>query len=329
MHILFISDNFPPEVNAPATRTFEHCTEWVKLGAKVTVITCCPNFPKGKIYDGFKNKIWQIEENCGIRVIRVWTFIYPNKGFIGRILDYLSFMVTSFVCGLFVRKVDIVVGTSPMPRFVVPILFPCLRGFRGVRGSWPESIRARAIGSANILRLLEKLELYLYHKADLIILVTNSFRQKLKSRGVKPEKMHVVTNGVNLDLISKPKQNNFLKDQLGLSEKFVIGYIGTHGMAHRLETIVEAALLIKNSGDSNQDISFVFLGDGAEKIFTKKSRGIDVTNVLFLDTVPKKNSGLPFHSRYWCGYLRKIRFFNLQFLENFNIWQLGFQFYMG
>ena len=100
--------------------------------------------------------------------------------------------------------------------------------------------------------------------------------------------MYVVTNGVNLDLISKPEKNNHLKDQLGLSGKFVIGYIGTHGMAHRLETIVEAALLIKNTGDSNQDIHFLFLGDGAEKKYLqKKVMELRVTNILFLDTVPK------------------------------------------
>ena len=196
MHILFLSDNFPPEVNAPATRTFEHCTEWVKLGAKVTVVTCFPNFPKGKIYDGYKNKIWQKDETSGMRVIRVWTFIYPNEGFVGRILDYLSFMITSFVCGLFVRKVDLVIGTSPQfftacSAYFIS-LFKRVPWVFEVRDLWPESIKAvGAIGSVNILRLLEKLELYLYNKADLIILVTNSFKQKLKNRGVKPEKLHV------------------------------------------------------------------------------------------------------------------------------------------
>ena len=75
MRILFITDNFPPEVNAPATRTFEHCKEWVKKGDEVTVITCVPNFPKGRVYDGYKNKLYQKEEIEGIRVIRVWSYI--------------------------------------------------------------------------------------------------------------------------------------------------------------------------------------------------------------------------------------------------------------
>lgn len=75
MHILFLTDNFPPEVNAPASRTFEHCLEWVKSGHKVTVITCAPNFPKGKVFDGYRNRLWQREQMAGIRVIRVWSFI--------------------------------------------------------------------------------------------------------------------------------------------------------------------------------------------------------------------------------------------------------------
>ena len=113
MHILFLTDNFPPEVNAPASRTFEHCREWVKVGHQVTVITCVPNFPKGKVFTGYKNKLWQSENWEGIRVIRVWGYITANEGFIKRTLDYMSYMVTATIASPFVRKVDLVIGTSP------------------------------------------------------------------------------------------------------------------------------------------------------------------------------------------------------------------------
>ena len=82
MHILFLSDNFPPEVNAPASRTFEHCREWVKAGHDVTVITCAPNFPQGELYAGYRNRLWQWEEMDGIRVLRVWSYITANAGFV-------------------------------------------------------------------------------------------------------------------------------------------------------------------------------------------------------------------------------------------------------
>ena len=107
MHILFLTDNFPPEVNAPASRTFEHCREWVKAGHQVTIITCTPNFPNGKVFEGYRNLFWQQETMAGIRVIRVWTYIAANEGFAKRTLDYLSFMASSFLASLFVRQVDV------------------------------------------------------------------------------------------------------------------------------------------------------------------------------------------------------------------------------
>ena len=112
MKILFLTDNFPPEVNAPASRTYDHVCEWKKYGHEITVITCAPNFPKGKVYDGYKNKWYQTETMDGIKVIRVWSYIAANKGFLKRTLDFISFSVTSFLAGLF-QKADIIIATSP------------------------------------------------------------------------------------------------------------------------------------------------------------------------------------------------------------------------
>src|SRR5690606_26543210 len=112
MKILFLTDNFPPEFNAPASRTYAHCIEWVKHGAQVTVITGVPNFPKGEIFEGYKNKRWQEEHICGIRVIRVWTYVSANEGFFRRTLDFISFMLSSFFAGLFI-KTDVIIATSP------------------------------------------------------------------------------------------------------------------------------------------------------------------------------------------------------------------------
>ena len=100
MRILFLTDNFPPETNAPATRTYEHCLKWINMGYKVTVITCFPNFPKGKVFEGYTNKLYQKENIDGITVIRVWSYITENNGFVKRIIDYVSYAVTSFLFGL-------------------------------------------------------------------------------------------------------------------------------------------------------------------------------------------------------------------------------------
>ena len=100
MHILFLTDNFTPEANAPATRTFEHTREWVDKGHKVTVITCAPNFPEGKVFKGYKNKWLSKQKIKGINVWRVKTYITANEGFIKRTIDFISFMLSSLFFGL-------------------------------------------------------------------------------------------------------------------------------------------------------------------------------------------------------------------------------------
>lgn len=298
MHILFLTDNFPPEVNAPASRTFEHTREWVKAGHRITVITCAPNFPNGKVFDGYKNHLWYSETVEGIRVIRVWSYVTANDGFFLRVLDYISFMITSTIGSVFISKVDIVVGTSPqfftacaaylVSRFKrIPFVFE-------LRDLWPESIKAvGAMDDSFILRLLEWIEIFLYRSADAIVPVTHSFKTHLIERGIAFEKIHVVTNGVNLSHFSPICRDGVLAKKLGLDNQFVCGYIGTHGMAHGLETLLDSAKLLQEQGHS--DVRFLFLGDGARKLSLKEeaqNRGI--TNVLFVDTVPKTEV-----VRYW------------------------------
>ena len=116
MRILFLSDNFPPESNAPATRLYEHAVHWVRAGHHVTVLTCAPNFPEGKVFPEYRNRWYFVEEMDGIRVVRVKTYITANEGFLKRTLDYMSFMVAAFIVGLFQKRPDVIAATSPHQR---------------------------------------------------------------------------------------------------------------------------------------------------------------------------------------------------------------------
>jgi len=292
VHILFITDNFPPEVNAPASRTFEHCRRWVSEGNQVTVLTCAPNFPNGKVYEGYKNRFHYREEMSGIATIRVITYISPNSGFFSRILDYLSFMFSAIVAGLFVKKVDVIVATSP--QFFTTVAAYFLSKIKRkpwvfeLRDLWPESISAvGALRSKRVIGMLEKLELFLYRNANLIVTVTHSFKQNLMERGIASAKIKTVTNGVDLARFSsRGKAANVISD-LGFQGKFVVGYIGTHGLAHGLDTIIDAAEVTQRSG-LNNDIQFLFLGDGAMKReLVQRADGLELKNVTFHDTVPK------------------------------------------
>ncbi|BCG63751.1 MAG: colanic acid biosynthesis glycosyl transferase WcaI [Methyloprofundus sp.] len=313
MHILFLTDNFPPEVNAPASRTFEHCIEWVKAGHKVTVITCVPNFPVGKVFKGYKNKLWQTENMGGIRVIRVWSYITANAGFIKRILDYISFMPPAVLASFFVRKPDLVIGTSPQfftvcAAYLVSF-FKCIPFVFELRDIWPESIKAvGAMNDSIIIKVLEKIELFLYRKATLIISVTHAFKKTLVERGVDADKINIVTNGVDVSRFYKSKKDDILVKKYGLEGKFVAGYVGTHGMAHHLETILDAACIAQ---DNDDDIRFLLLGNGARKQQLIALAGtMGLHNIIFVDSVTKKDV-----ARYWSLldasiiHLKKIELF--------------------
>ena len=292
MHILFLTDNFPPEVNAPASRTYEHCREWVACDAKVTVITCAPNFPKGKVFTGYKNRLWQSELMDGIRVIRVWTYITANEGFAKRVLDYVSFMLTGAVAALFIRKVDVVVGTSPQ------FFTACAAWMVGrlkrvpwvfeLRDIWPESIKAvGAMQDSLAIRLLERIELFLYRNASRIVAVTQAFKDTLIRRGIDGSKIEVITNGVDLSNFSPLPKDADLGADLGLNGCFVAGYIGTHGLAHGLETLLDAAQTLQQLPGA-ENIRILFLGDGSKKselVESAKTRGL--RNVLFVASVSK------------------------------------------
>ena len=283
--VLFFTDNFPPEINAPANRTYEHCIEWLKQGADVTVITCNPNFPKGKLYPGYKNRLYKKEVIDGIKVVRVWSFITPNRGTVKRILDYMSFALSSFLVSLFI-KTDVIIATSPQ-------LFAALGGYCSaalkrkpwimeVRDLWPESIHALgAINNKSTLRKLEQLVNFLYRKANKIIVVTDSFKERISGEGIDPSKIEIVKNGVNHDRYYPEEPDQELIREHGLEGKFVIGYIGTHGMAHNLSMILDAAAEL-----NHPDIHFLFIGDGAVKnrLMIQKER-LNLTNVTMLNMI--------------------------------------------
>jgi len=287
--ILFITDSFPPEVNAPATRTYEHAIEWQKKGAEITIITCVPNAPHGTVYKGYKNKFYQKEIYKGIEVIRVWSYMTSqNSGFVKKVLDYASFSIMAFFIGLF-QKYDILIATSP--QFFTTWTAFFLSKFRRkpwifeLRDIWPESIKSVGIMNDGIIfRFLEKVELFLYGDATKVVAVTDAFKLNLVRRGIDAEKIEVITNGSNLQLFTPRKKNIKLLDKLKLKDKFIVGYIGTHGLAHSLDFIVNAISTVPD-----KDIHFLFIGDGSmKKKIIEIAKNNHLKNIIFLDPVSKE-----------------------------------------
>ena len=299
MKILFFTDNFPPESNAPASRTYEHAVRWVRAGHHVTVVTCAPNFPRGRVFAGYRNRLWQREVMDGIEVVRLWTYMAPNEGYARRVLDYLSFMAMGMLAAPFLPRPDVIVGTSPQFFTLIAAWWTSVMKRRPwvleLRDIWPESIKAvGAGGQGAIFTLLQRIEMFLYRRATRIVTVTNSFRRVLVERGVPAEKIAVVTNGVDLTRYSPREKDVELVRELGIEDHFVAGYIGTHGMAHGLDTLIEAAeALAREPGSRN--ITMLFVGDGARRAeLAAEAERRGLKGVRFIGPVPKEEI-----ARYW------------------------------
>jgi hypothetical protein len=288
MEVLFLTDNFVPEQNASARRSYEHCRRWVKQGVSVTVITTVPNFPLGKPQAPYRNRLHMQEMMNGIRVIRVWSFLAPNRGVVLRAVDFASFAVSGFVAGLF-QKPDIIVATSPqlltaVAGHLLGRVKKCPWVFE-VRDLWPESITAvGAMKEGRMMRLLRHVERTLYASAERIVTVTEPMRVQLVGRGVSAHKVGVVPNGADLERLIPRIASPGLAARLKLEGKFVVAYVGTHGLAQGLEVVVRAAKLVAAS-----NIHFLFVGEGARRndlIALAESSG--VANVSFVGGVPSE-----------------------------------------
>ena len=293
MKILFLSDNFPPESNAPAIRTVEHAREWIKAGHDVTVVTCAPNFPKGRVFDGYHNRLIQREEIDGIHVVRVWTYITANEGSVMRILDYVSFMLSSVVATLFLKRPDVVIGTSPQFFTAVaawmvsklkrrPFIFE-------LRDLWPETILAvGAMKRGRLVRAIERFADFLYRQADLMVPVTEAFARHLEQAGVDPQRIVVVTNGIEPGTHRPRRDRLELRDEKAIPrDAFVAGYVGTLGMCHGLSVVLDAAKMTRDDGK----LHYVLMGDGADKAeLVKIARERGLKNLTILDAGPRQEA---------------------------------------
>lgn len=266
VRILFISHYFPPEVNAPASRTHEHCRQWVAEGHDVTVITGVPNHPAGELFGGYKNRFLQEEDVDGIRVIRTWMLLTSNAGFAKRILNFLLFALMSIIASFKVQKPDVVIATSP--QFFCGLAGTAISTIKRrpfvleVRDLWPKSIvELDQLSEGPALTFLQWLERRMYHSADGIVVNTRAFVEHIAGLGYPAGKIEIVYNGIDADRFKPQPPSNSLRARFNLEGRFTVGYIGTLGLAHGLGTLLETAELLRDQ----PEIAFLLIGDGAEK----------------------------------------------------------------
>jgi glycosyltransferase involved in cell wall biosynthesis len=290
MRILFFSHYFPPEVNAPASRTYEHCREWVAAGHEVHVITCVPSHPVGVPFRGYRPGWYQQEHHDGIVVHRVWTLLAPNKGVVKRTLNYLSFMPPAVWRSLRLGRFDVFIGTSPQFFCAVATWIAAWLGRTPwvfeLRDLWPESIHAVGAARAYMpLKMLERLELLLYAQASSVVCVSEAFVRNLVSRGIPAAKLSFVPNGVDTAVWTAGVRAKGRAKLDAHESDIIVSYIGTVGMAHDIGTVLDAARLL---GRERPRLRFVIVGDGAEReALAARARAEGLDNVTFTGLVPR------------------------------------------
>ena len=269
------------------------------MGANPIIFTGIPNHPDGVVQPGYVGKpAYMQEEIEGIQVRRHWLYVAPNKGKFPRLFNMLSFAVSvlranwSSPQNQGVAKPDVIIASSPS-FFCVFSAWLLARRHKAkfifeVRDLWPSIFVQMGIMRPGLVyNFFEKLEMFLYRRADAIVTVTRSFVRQIVSRGIAPEKFTTIFNGVSdADYLAaiKPRQNGGtaqLRAQLGISPltKIVL-YIGNHGEAQALSQVIDAArIMVKRT-----DVTFLFVGQGADKPKLQEyARG--VPNVQFLPPV--------------------------------------------
>lgn len=289
LKILFASQYYPPESNAPAVRTSEMAERWAAAGHDAHVITAFPHHPAGVIPDEYRGLKFLRETHEGVKITRTWIYVAPNKGVLKRSISYVSWMLSAVVLGS-VRTIrpDVVVATSP--QFLCALAGYILSRVKRVpfvleiRDLWPDSIVAvGAMTEGLMVKFLRAIERFLYRKADRVVVVSPAFIAHI-GQYVERSRIHFLPNGVDLVRFQPGQASRDVYGEHGINAPFRVLYSGTVGMAHGLEIMIGAAEELREE----PDIALVVVGDGARRadlVAEVKRRAL--TNVFFVPMQPR------------------------------------------
>lgn len=284
MHILLIHQAFAALDEPGGTRHHELARHLTRQGHKVTIIASPVSYLTG---EGKSKRTRKQTDDLGVTIIRSATLPAIHRSFIWRVFSFLSFMFSSFFNGLFVRKVDLVWGTTP-PIFQGPTawLLARLKGvpfLLEVRDLWPAfAVAVGVLKNKTLIQLSEWLERFLYMHADQVMVNSPGFIEHVRTRGAK--QVALIPNGADPEMFDPTDDGTDFRQAVGLGKAFVVLYAGAHGMSNDLGVVLAAAEKVQNLAE----IKIVLLGDGKEKQNLKETaekKGLQ--NVVFLPPVPK------------------------------------------
>jgi colanic acid biosynthesis glycosyl transferase WcaI len=290
IRVLLLTQWFDPE---PTFKGQVFARELVSQGFDVEVLTGFPNYPSGKVYPGYKVKLIQREVIDGVHVTRVPLYAYHGQSIFKRVLNYMSFATSALAYGLFfARRADVIYAYHPP--LTVGISASLIRLFRripvvyDIQDMWPDTLRAT--GMLNNSRALSWLGVvchWVYRHVDHIVVLSPGFKRLLLERRVPEEKVDVIFNWADESALIEPQGK--LSENFPGPDQFRIVFAGNMGKAQALDTILEAAALLRDRGSR---ICFVMLGGGVEVVRLKQlALDMRLPNVLFLPPVPMTEVG--------------------------------------
>lgn len=287
MRILILAQYFPPEISATGRRAQDLAASLAGRGHEVTVLTGRPNHPATAGRYFCRHAASSERTSGGYRVLRLPVFRSPEPLAWNRVLNYLTFVLFAAARGIFLDRPDAILAVSPLPAGFAALALSTLHRaplVYDLQDIWPDSARAVGVMKRGLaLRLLGGLERLLYRRSARIVVISEGFREYLANLGVPRERVRVISNGVDAELFRDAEPEQRLRRAQPLRGRFVVGYVGNHGLAQGLDTVIDAADRLRASA-----VAFLLIGEGVEKSrLERKARHAGLDNVRFLRGVPR------------------------------------------
>ncbi len=294
MRVLFLAQHYAPEQVSGAVLATELAEDLARRGHGVTFVTCAPSYPQGRVFAGYRNRLYQVEDLAGVRVVRTWSYISPREAnqhsFWPRILNYGTFSASVFYGALLAGRPDVVFSYSPpLPLGVTAWLLSRLwrvPWVLRVEDLYPEAaVAVGALRNRAAINLFFALERFLYQRATHVSLISEGFRGNLLDKGIPTGKLSVIPVWADPELIRPEAKENGFRRQYGLEGTFLIMYAGTLGLTSALEDVVQAACHLKN----DPGVRFMMIGEGVKKeALASMARQQGLENLTFLPFQPRE-----------------------------------------
>lgn len=285
MKILVISLYYEPDQcqgNGPLVRAL--CDDWAAAGHEVSVVTSFPHYNCDAVWPEYQGKLWQRDRVGLVNVLRSYIYVSARKSGLARMLNYLSFNVSSTFAGLSVSKPDVIfVLSPPLTIGLTAYLVGKLKGVPycyNVQDIWPEAaVRLGMLQGERTIRFWERVERFIYQRARRIFAISEEFSENLQGKGVPAAKIEVIPNFVDTDFIRPLPRQNAFGARHGLNDKFVVLYAGNVGLSQGLEVVLDAAALLRDQ----PDVLFQIVGAGSSKAdLMAEAERRQLSNVQFL-----------------------------------------------